>query len=172
MRCSSCARISPTTRRRLGAAEAEALQLALVGLEDVEAPAMRDRVGLNLWRRSFNLRTVYETAEEFYSRDAVRGACKVAIGRLPRVQGEVIDALFFQHQSPDQLALARKRSRSTIYNNEAKAKKNMERDDCFFTALFQLGILRDRTRAAEISARYPSGRLPDGRRIVVIDQAA
>ena len=48
----------------------------------------------------------------------------------------------------------------------------MERDDCFFTALYQLGILRDRTRAAEIAARYPNGRLPDGRRIVVIDQAA
>lgn len=49
---------------------------------------------------------------------------------------------------------ARKRSRSTIYNNEAKAKKNMERDDCFYIALFQLGFLRDRTRAAEIS--YPT----------------
>ena len=48
----------------------------------------------------------------------------------------------------------------------------MENDDCFYIALFQLGILRDQTRAAEISARYPSGRLPDGRRIVVIDQAA
>lgn len=127
---------------------------------------------LRLWRRSFNLRTVYETAEEFYSRNPVSRACKAAIGRLPRVQGEVIDALFFQNQTPDELALARNRSRSTIYNHEAKAKKNMEHDDCFFTALYQLGILRDRARAAEIEARYPSGRLPDGRRIVVIDQAA
>lgn len=159
-------------RTSLGAAEAEALQLALAGLDELEAPPMRERAGLRLWRRSFNLRSVYETAEEFYSRNAVRGACKAAIGRLPRVQGEVIDALFFQNQTPDELALARNRSRSTIYNNEAKAKKNMERDDCFFTALYQLGILRDRTRAAEIAARYPSGRLPDGRRIVIIDQAA
>jgi hypothetical protein len=45
-------------------------------------------------------------------------------------------------------------------------------DDCFFNALFQLGILRDRTRAAEIAARYPGGRMPDGGRIVIIDQAA
>lgn len=159
-------------RTSLGGAEAEALQLALAGLDDAEAPAMREPAGLRLWRRSFNLRTVYETADEFYSRNAVRGACAAAIGRLPRVQGEVIDALFFQNQTPDQVAIARNRSRSTIYNNEAKAKKNMENDDCFYIALFQLGILRDRTHAAEISARYPSGRLPDGRRIVVIDQAA
>jgi hypothetical protein len=40
------------------------------------------------------------------------------------------------------------------------------------TALFQLGILRDQTRAAEISARHPGGGLSDGRRIVVIDQGA
>ena len=156
----------------LRGAEAEALQLALAGLDQAEAPPMREPAGLRLWRRRFNLRAVYETAEEFYSRNAVRGACTAAIGRLPRVQGEVIDALFFQSQTPDELALARNRSRSTIYNNEAKAEKNMERDDCFFTALFQLGILRDRTRAAAIAARYPGGRLPDGRRIVIIDQAA
>ncbi len=156
----------------LRGAEAEALQLALVGLEDAEAPAMRERVGLRLWRRSFNLRVIYETVGEFYDQSAVRGACKAAIGRLPRVQAEVIAGLFFENQKADELALALNVSRSTIYNNSAKAKKNMENDDCFFTALFRLGILRDQTRAAEISARYPSGRLPDGRRIVVIDQAA
>jgi hypothetical protein len=88
------------------------------------------------------------------------------------VQAEVINGLFFENQKADQLAIARNVSSSTIYNSSAKAKKNMESDDCFFTALFQLGVLRDHTRAAEISARYPSGRLPDGRRIVVIDQAA
>jgi DNA-directed RNA polymerase specialized sigma24 family protein len=159
-------------RTSLGGAEAEALQLALVGLEDAAAPPMRDSAGLRLWRRSFNLRTVYETVEEFYGQSAVRRACSAAIGRLPHVQAEVIDGLFFQDQTPGHLALARNVSRSTIYNNCAKAKTNMENDDCFYIALFQLGILRDQTRAAEISARYPSGRLPDGRRIVVIEQAA
>ena len=159
-------------RTSLGGAEAEALQLALVGLDDAEAPAMRERAGLRLWRRSFNLRTVYAAAEQFYSQGAVRGVCMAAIGRLPRVQAEVIDGLFFENQKAGELALARNVSRNTIYNNSAKAKKNMENDDCFFTALFRLGILRDRTRAAEISARYPHGRLPDGRRIVFIDQAA
>ena len=153
-------------------AEAEALQLALAGLEDAEAPAMRERAGLRKWRRSFELRTVYETVEAFYHQGAVRRACNAAVGRLPRVQAEVINGLFFQDQDAAQLALARSCSRSTIYNNSAKAKKNMENDDCFYIALFQLGILRDQTRAAEICARYPSGRLPDGRRIVVIDQAA
>jgi len=156
----------------MSAAEAEALQLALAGLEGAEAPAMRERAGLWKWRRSFELRTVYETVEAFYHQGAVRRACTAAVGRLPRVQAEVINGLFFQDQDATQLGLARDVSRSTIYNNSAKAKRNMEKDDCFYIALFQLGILRDQTRAAEISARYPSGRLPDGRRIVVIDQAA
>lgn len=159
-------------RTPMSAAESEALQLALAGLEDAEVPALRERDGLRVWRRSFGLRSVYETVEAFYDEGAVRRACTEAIGRLPRVQAEVIDGLFFRDQTADQLALMRDVSRSTIYNHNAKAKTNMEKDDCFFTALFQLGILRDRTRAAEIAARYPNGRLPDGRRIVVIDQAA
>ncbi len=156
----------------MSAAESGALQLALAGLEDVEPPAMRERAGIWRWRRSFDLRTVYETVEAFYDQGAVRAACAAAIGRLPRVQAEVIDGLFFQNQTAEQLASGREVSRSTIYNNSAKAKKNMESDDCFFSALLRLGILRDQARAAEIAARYPSGRLPDGRRIVVIEQAA
>jgi hypothetical protein len=88
------------------------------------------------------------------------------------VQADVIDGLFFTDQTPDALALARDVERSTIYNHKANATKNMERDDCLFTALSQLGRLRDQTRIAEIAARYPNGVLPDGRRIVVIDEAA
>jgi hypothetical protein len=42
----------------MGAAEAEALQLALAGLEDADSPAMRERGGLWKWRRSFDLRSV------------------------------------------------------------------------------------------------------------------
>jgi hypothetical protein len=75
----------------MSAAESEALQLALVGLDDVEPPAMRDRTGLGVWRRSFALRAVYETVEAFYDQGAVRRACTAAIGRLPRGQAEVID---------------------------------------------------------------------------------
>lgn len=108
----------------------------------------------------------------FYDEGPVRRACRAAIGRLQRGQAEVINGLFFQTKTPDQLAVARNVVRSTIYNHKAKAAKNMENDDCFFIALFQLGRLRDQTRAAEIAARYPSGRLPDSRRIVVIDDAA
>jgi DNA-directed RNA polymerase specialized sigma24 family protein len=156
----------------MSAAQAEALQLALSGLEDAETPLMRDRAGLRTWRSTFNLRSVYETVEDFYGHGAVREACSAAVGRLPRRQAEVIDGLFFRGHTADQLALDGKVARSTIYNHSAKAKRHMEDDDCFFNALFQLGILRDRTRAAEIAVRYPSGRMPDGRRIVIIDQAA
>ncbi len=47
----------------MSAAESEALQLALAGLDEVEAPTLREPDGLPAWRRSFNLRTVYETVE-------------------------------------------------------------------------------------------------------------
>ena len=120
----------------MSAAESEALQLALAGLDEVEPPTLREPDGLLAWRRSFNLRTVYETVEAFYDESAVKRACRAAIGRLPRVQAEVIDGLFFKDQTPGALALARDVERSTIYNHKARATKNMERDDCFFTALF------------------------------------
>jgi hypothetical protein len=98
--------------------------------------------------------------------------CNDAIGRLPRVQAEVIDGLFFQERTPEDLARLRGCARSTIYNNRAKAARNMEADDCFYAALFRLGILRDQTRAAEIRRRCPDGRHPSGRRIVLINEAA
>ncbi|MDE3133380.1 MAG: hypothetical protein KGL15_04880 [Acidobacteriota bacterium] len=157
----------------LSGAEADALQLALADLDQVAAPEMRDdAAGLGQWRRRLGLRGLYEAAGEFYRESGIATACREAIGRLPRVQGEVIEALFFREQTADQLAISRKVSRSTIYNNSLKAKNNMASDDCFYIALYQLGVLRDRTRAAEIAAKYPSGKLPDGRRIVEIDQAA
>lgn len=157
----------------LGGAEAEALQLALADLDQASAPEMRDdAVGLRRWRQRLDLRGLYEVAGEFYRDGDIATACREAIGRLPRVQGEVIEALFFRDQTADQLAIARKVSRSTVYNSSLKARNNTAGDDCFYIALYQLGVLRDRTRAAEITAKYPSGKLPDGRRIVAIDQAA
>jgi hypothetical protein len=91
---------------------------------------------------------------------------------LPKVQAEIIDGIFFQDRAPDELATLRGCSRSTIYNNKAKATSNMEQDDCFYAALFRLGIVRDRARAAEIKRRYPDGIHSSGRRIVLIDEAA
>jgi DNA-directed RNA polymerase specialized sigma24 family protein len=156
----------------LTGAEAEALQLALADLDNAEPPAMRERTGLGWWRRQLPVRDLYGTVEDFYRHGTVRRVCNGAIGRLPRVQAEVIDGLFFQERTPDDLAHLRGCSRSTIYNNKAKATRNMEEDDCFYAALFRLGILRDQTRAAEIRRRYPDGRHPSGRRIVLIDEAA
>jgi DNA-directed RNA polymerase specialized sigma24 family protein len=154
------------------AAEAEALQAALADLDQVDPPAMGEAAGLREWRRGFRLRSLYETVEAFYDESAVRQACTAAVGRLPRRQAEVIDGLFFQDHTAQQLAIQRDVSRNTIYNTSAHAKRNLHEDDCFFAALYQLGIVRDRARAAGLAARYPSGRLPDGRRIVSIDRAA
>lgn len=156
----------------LTGAEAEALQLALADLDSVEPPAMRERSRLGWWRHQLPVRELYETVNEFYRHGTVRRICTAAVGRLPRVQSEVMDGLFFQEHTPEHLAQLRGCARSTIDNNKAKAARNMERDDCFFAALFRLGILRDQTRAAEIRRRYPDGRDANGRRIVLIDEAA
>ena len=156
----------------LSGAEAEALQLALTDLDSVEPPVMRVRTGLVWWRRQLSVRDLYGTVEDFHRHGTVRRVCNEAIGRLPKVQAEVIDGLFFQERTPEDLADLRGCARSTIYNNKAKATRNMEQDDCFYAALFRLGILRDQARAAEIKRRYPDGRHPSGRRIVLIDEAA
>jgi DNA-directed RNA polymerase specialized sigma24 family protein len=156
----------------LTGAEADALQLALADLDQAEPPVMRERSRLGWWRRQLPMRDLYETVDDFYRHGAVQRICKAAVGRLPHVQAEVITGIFFRERTPEDLAHLRGCSRSTIYNNKAKATGNMEQDDCFFAALFRLGILRDQTRAAEIRRRYPDGRHPSGRRIVLIDEAA
>lgn len=156
----------------LTGAEADALQMALADLDSAEPPVMRERSRLGWWRRQLPMRDLYETVSEFYRHGTVQRICKAAIGRLPHVQAEVINGIFFQERTPEDLAHLRGCSRSTIYNNKANATRNMEQDDCFFAALFRLGIVRDQARVAEIRRRYPDGRHPSGRRIVLVDDAA
>ncbi len=92
--------------------------------------------------------------------------------RLTDLQRDVIDGLFFEGSSPADLAARRSVSASTIYNTSVHAKSNLRRDDCFFAALYKLGIVCDRARAASRASLVPQwSRLPDGRRIVHIDQA-
>jgi RNA polymerase sigma factor (sigma-70 family) len=153
-------------------AEAEALQLALHGLEELAAPASRDVPGRRAWRATISLRSVFDVAESYFEHATVRNICASAVGRLPVRQSEVITALFFEGQRPDELAQRRSVSRSTVDNHKAQALRNLHADEVLFTGLYELGRVRDRARMAEINARYPDGRLPDGRRIVVIDEAA
>lgn len=156
----------------MSAKEAEWVQAAIAGLEDAEAPAMREPGGVGRWRSAVDLRGLYSAVDEFYDLGLVRSACEQAIGRLPRRQAEVIDGLFFRGRTANEMAIQRKVARSTIDNQKLQATRRMERDDSFFGALHDLGILCDRARAEEIRARYPDGRVPDGRRIVHIDEAA
>jgi DNA-directed RNA polymerase specialized sigma24 family protein len=148
--------------------EAEAMQAALAGFEGVDAPAMRDRRGLAEWRVRIRMRDVFDVVEQFFAHDPVREACKTAVGRLPRVQREVINRYFFDEESVPDIAESRDASRSTIYNHKAVAQKAMHADDVFFSALHGMSIVRDRARAQRLAETYPDGVMPDGRRIVVI----
>jgi DNA-binding NarL/FixJ family response regulator len=152
--------------------EAQALQDALSGLETLEAPALRCAPNREKWRRQIHLRSVFEIAEDYYEHSAVRHICHAAVGRLPCRQREVVEFLFFQGGEPDELATRRQIATSTVYNHKAQALRNLHGDDVFFSGLCALGKVRDRARAKAIAERYPEGRLPDGRRIVAIDQAA
>jgi hypothetical protein len=118
------------------------------------------------------LRSVYEIVEQYFIESAVRDICHTAVGRLPRCQADAIDSHYLQEIPVRQLASLRRKSPSTIYNSMAQAERSLAADDGFFLALHRLGAVRDEVRAAAIRERYPDGRLPDGRRIVVIDRAA
>jgi hypothetical protein len=133
---------------------------------------MRESAGLSEWRRKIRLRGVYELVEQFFIESALRDICRTAVGRLPRCQADAINSHYLEEIPVRQLASVRRKSPSTIYNAMSQAERNLAADDGFFLALHGLGAVRDQVRAAAIRERYPDGRLPDGRRIVVIDRAA
>ncbi len=83
------------------------MQAALAGFEGVEAPTMRDRRGLAEWRVRIRMRDVFDVVEQFFAHDPVREACKTAVGRLPRVQREVINRYFFDEESVPDIADSR-----------------------------------------------------------------
>jgi DNA-directed RNA polymerase specialized sigma24 family protein len=106
-------------------AEAEAMQNALAGLENVQAPAMRQANGLREWRQRIELRSVFEIVEQYYDENAVQEICRTAIGRLPRCQAEIIDSYFFEQQPVADIASVRRVSPSTIYNAKVSAQRNL-----------------------------------------------
>jgi DNA-directed RNA polymerase specialized sigma24 family protein len=152
--------------------EAAAMQDALAGFEDIDGPRLRDTGGFRAWRNRIQMRDVFEVVEEFFSHDPVRAACRAAVGRLPRAEREVIDGFFYEEMTVQQLAERRAVATSTIYNQKAKAQSTLGRDDVFFSALHALNRVRDEARVKELANRFPDGRLPDGRRRVVIKSAA
>ena len=154
------------------AAEAAAIQDYLAGFENVDPPPMRDAAGFRAWQSRADMRVVYDVTDDYYAFGTVRKVCADAIGRLPDGQRDVIRAYFFAGDSVDEIAARRRVSESTIYNTKSQAQRKLHDDECFFVALYNLGKVRDRARAKYIVERYPEGRLPDGRRVVVIDQAA
>lgn len=152
--------------------EAEEMQTALSGLENLDPPTLRNAPNRERWRRRVDLRSIFEITESYYEHAAVRQVCGAAVGRLPVRQREVIEHLFFEGGKADELAARRNIAASTVYNHKSQALGNLHSDDIFFAGLSALGRVRDHVRARAVAERYPDGRLPDGRRIVVIDQAA
>ena len=152
--------------------EAGAIQAALAGFEQADPPVMRDRAGLRQWRARIHVRDVFEVVDQYFDESAVAQLCRAAVGRLPASQKAVIEGYFFQQASVPDLAAHRGVSPSTIYNTKQQAQARLRADDCFFAALYGIGVVRDRARALALAVRYPDGRMPDGRRIVHIDHAA
>ena len=153
-------------------AEAAAMQNALAGFEDVKSPPMRQANGLREWRQRIHLRSVFDMVEDYYVENAVQEICRTAVGRLPRCQAEIIDSYFFEQRPVSDIASIRSVSPSTIYNAKASAQRSLHDDPCFFTALVKMHKVRDAVRTRELRERYPEGLLPDGRRIVHIDDLA
>jgi hypothetical protein len=83
--------------------EAAAMQAALAGFEQVDAPPLREARGFRSWRDRIHMRDVFDVVEEFFSHDPVRDACRAAVGRLPRAEREVIDGFFYEQLSVPQL---------------------------------------------------------------------
>lgn len=153
-------------------AEAAAMQAALAGFDRLDGPPLRDAGGFRAWRDRIHMRDVFDVVEEFFSHDPVREACRAAVGRLPRAERDVIDGYFYEELSVPELAEQRAVAPSTVYNQKAKAQSTLRRDDVFFSALYALNRVRDEARAKQLAKKYPDGRLPDGRRRVVIQNAA
>lgn len=155
-----------------GLVEGERVQRAIAGFDDAEGPASRDRRGMREWRAKIHMRGLFEVVDEFFQHDAVAHAVRSAVGRLPRAERAVIEGHYFDETPVADLAVKRRVSPSTVYNQKNKAEKKLRADDPFFTALRALGQVRDAARAEQIRAAHPDGRLPDGRRIVLIDDKA
>jgi RNA polymerase sigma factor (sigma-70 family) len=154
------------------AEEAEAMQAHLHGFEGAEEPVMRDRAGLRGWRLLVNASSVFAGAAEYFEFQQVRLVCRDAIGRLPHRQREVIDEYFFAEREVPAIAERRRVSESTAYNLKTQAQHKLHDDDCFFAALHGLRLVRDEARLRRIHRLYPDGRLPDGRRIVAIEETS
>jgi DNA-directed RNA polymerase specialized sigma24 family protein len=152
--------------------EAAAMQAALAGFEQVDAPPLREARGFRAWRDRIHMRDVFDVVEKFFSHDPVRDACRAAVGRLPRAERAVINGFFYEELSVPQPAERRAVATSTIDNQKAKAQSTLRRDDVFFSALYALSRVRDEARAKRLATRYPDGRLPDGCRRIVIQHAA
>ena len=155
---------------KLRAQEAEAMQAFLRGFEDVDPPQMGEGSGFRQWH--FGVRGLYEPVAQYLNHYEVRSVCRTAVDRLPRRQREVIDGEFYSDLTPAEIAEAQGVSRSTVYNSKAQALAKLSSDDRFFMALHGMRLVRDSERAAQLKERYPDGHMKDGRRRVVIGEAA
>jgi RNA polymerase sigma factor (sigma-70 family) len=153
-------------------AEARAVSGVLAGLMELDPPEMRSDLNLGAWMQKIVLRDIFDTVEDFYDFSPVRNACNKAIGKLSPGQGAVIRALYWEEKTAEKVAEDKGVTRSTIDNHASKGRKKMHDDDEFFTALDQMGYVRDAARAKERQEKYPDGVMPDGRRIVSIAKAA
>ena len=150
--------------------EAEAMQAVLAGLEGADPPPMAERSHFDRWQR--RIRPLYDAVGAYTEIAEVRQACHTAVARLAPRQRQVINEHFYGGREAADIAAGMRVSWLTIYNTKAQALSNLHDDDCFFMALCGLRLVRDSVRKEQLAERYPDGRLPDGRRLIHIHEAA
>jgi transposase-like protein len=150
------------------------MALALAGFDahNVAEPVLGDGRDYKRWRRQLAIADIYHDTQQYFEFSQVKQACNDAIGRLPRMQQEVIRDYFYRDLGVDEIAGRHNVKASTVYNHKAQAQKRLGDDDAWFMALWALGKVRDRVRAERLRDAPIEQRLPDGRRRIVIDEAA
>jgi RNA polymerase sigma factor (sigma-70 family) len=138
----------------------------LSGIDALEPPELEDRRGFALWRQRLgDLRSAFRAVEEYHERPQVQKAFHDAIGRLSGRRKEIMFGYFYDGLSLDQIAQRDGVAVSTVGNTKSQAEQKLRHDDLLYLVLDGLGRYRNAARREEIAARFPDGRMPDGRTI-------
>lgn len=106
----------------------------------------------DLWRRTLDLATIFDLADEYSPYARTRTACERAVERLAPRQRAVIEGHYFQSLPQSEIAKLHGVADSTVRNTHAAAVRKLHGDDQLFGVLAALGRVRDRQRRLALEA--------------------